>query len=177
MVGVKASAIIGIILLAGAAYAGYLAYPKIEVVMVYTDQNLVNSQNIEALIAKDDAGSNFYTKVCFNVKNTASILGDQLPANNFNVGVKTEGATCKNCNSDTAHRVLKAQETEQVCRNLQTSSDTEEFSIHVFTHGDALGFDLDKEYIYTCSRVGEVDNRNKYNCGQTAIRSPDKSIP
>ena len=92
----KVKAITAIILLGAAAYAGYLAYPKINVVMSFTDQNLVNSQNVEVLIAKDDSRYSFTTSVCFYVKNTASILADQLPANNFNVGVKTNGATCEN---------------------------------------------------------------------------------
>ena len=163
------AAIVGVILVAitliGGAYAYYLTIPNLEVQMIFTEKNAKNTQNVEILVATDDARFSKTSKVCFEIKNKAEAISDyEVKASNFKVSVTTENAECENCNINSLERTLAPQEIEPICKKIGVSRNTEEFTIHVKPQYVALGTDNSNVYRYKCEKIEELENQNQYLC-------------
>lgn len=164
-VGAAISLIVLIIGPLATVYAIYLTYPRIDVQMHFTDQNLMSSSNVESIIQKDDARYTSLTSACFQITNEAETLFNyDIPANNFKVFVRTNNANCANCDSNTPLEVLSAQEKQKVCRRINVPENTESFTIEIDTKWNALGQNGDATTTFDCNTIEDLGNRIKFNC-------------
>lgn len=157
--------IIPLITIVAIGYVLYINYPQFEVKMKFTDENLINTHGVEALIANKISDSFFYTPVCFEVTNKAeSLFGYEIPANNFGVSIKTNDATCKNCDIGFPYDVLSAQSTKGYCKEVKVEQSNDKFSVEIHYQWTALGLSPKQMTVYDCNKVGELTTRNNYTC-------------
>lgn len=162
--GIGILSIIGIISVLGAAYLYSESYPKMDIMMYYSDNSLIAISNIELTLYTEDNDYERHSAVCFQVRNSAeNVAPNKVDATNFKVWVDTN-AVCENCNANTPFGEFSSQSQEKVCRNVKAPSNVETIQFTVTPKYDALGLHWEPKTTFSCNLDMVEKNSKNFIC-------------